>query len=226
MLAANLVVHSDARNPNPGTGNEMLSSEIRRALQADSPVRFDVSSAVLPWLQQIPVKSSRPDFEVYDYSASPGHPVRSGAYDVFVYHLAKMRRSGEFVDDRPREQIWCEILTHRDEFLFGGARLECRPEQLHLRATGALIADRGSPDRTCLLDPDDESTRRAGRVDQRVISVQSGRRSQVCPKELSEQQARTARRKSQNGLLPCAAAVSPMASAAAAEIPITQNMMC
>lgn len=56
MLAANLVISSVVRSPNPRKGNEALAPEVRRALEAASPVQFDLPSTVLPWLKQVALK--------------------------------------------------------------------------------------------------------------------------------------------------------------------------
>lgn len=74
MLAANLVISSVVRSPNPRKGNEALAPEVRRALEAASPVQFDLPSTVLPWLKQVALKGGEQEVEVYDCLASADDP--------------------------------------------------------------------------------------------------------------------------------------------------------
>ncbi|HEX4168085.1 MAG TPA: hypothetical protein VHZ55_21680 [Bryobacteraceae bacterium] len=74
MLASNLVIRSAVRNQEARLPNSELPLLVQQALDGNSPVRFDIPSAVMPWLRDIGVSGQATHLRVFDCQAEPGNP--------------------------------------------------------------------------------------------------------------------------------------------------------
>jgi hypothetical protein len=74
MLAANLVIQSSRQQQAPRLPAGMLRAGLTSALDATSPIHFNLPTAVLPWLREVSVDGTQKNLQVFDCLAESDNP--------------------------------------------------------------------------------------------------------------------------------------------------------